>query len=255
MSGDSAPKILSGSGIVAFAGSLVAMCDRFELSNDVGEVVGRHLGHVEDVGRGDVDVMVRIHTTDWRLNAAAVWFQKIAKGYNSLTEAPAVSTSANFYHGERKALLASGVGCTLSRADATTWEVYKSDMSVKYVKATDYTATTSLISRLSGGAITSGQEVSVFYNAPEVAAEELALTNNGALLRGTLAVSFISSATGFLTQYYATLASPVGGTSYMIQRGTGFAGCDITFRIIHDSGNAAPYGVINNGLAAVKSLL
>lgn len=251
------PLALTGAGMCFFNNLFVGHCSQFRMSYAVGEAVGRYKGHAIESSPSTKDCMVTLHMDDFRPEAARVWLNKLASSYASLTSAPALTqASETAYMVQPLVLGASGTAATLSAAGAlaATTQVWKRDFSQLYVQNTDYTQTTSQITRIAAGSITSGQEVLVSYDGTCANAIALLLGKGNGFLRSSLKVSFIESSSGYPIWFETTYASPVGDISLAIDHAADWAGMDVQFRVFADLSATNPYGKLICGTTAVKAV-
>jgi hypothetical protein len=245
-----------GGGLLFFADQAKCSIDRFEFSKAAAEALGRVDGHVRNVGQGDTDTMLTVHVSGFRIEPMLALFNKMAKSRASMTSTPAAVASTNIYNMQRITIGATTVAATLTAAGVCLgWEMYKRDWSRTYTKATDYTAVTSLITKMPAGSLTAGQEVFVAYHAPNTGVNGIPLGKGSGPLIAPLVLSFRDNADGYLWQYDCTKASPVGPASLVVARTGEWAGIDVQFRIIYDADNDAPYGRLLRSSAAVPWVL
>lgn len=251
------PSALVGSGMVFVNNKYVGHCTRCEISYDVGESVGRFKGHVIESTESNKDVFLNLHMDDLRPENARVWLNNHASSFASLTSAPALTESSmNFNHVEPIKLIDSATAVTLSQAGASNLEVFKRDFSVKYAVTTDYTVSSSEVTRVNGGNISSGQEVLAAYTAADASAVNLLLGKGQGRMRTSVLVSMIESATGKIFQFSHNDAALVGPRSLVFEHGADWGGIDIQFRLFADldAANDCKYGYISWGSAAVKAV-
>jgi hypothetical protein len=251
------PLALTGSGMVFFNNLYIGHCTTFDMRYTQAEAVGRYKGHAIEVSPSTRDMMIATHMDDFRPEAARIWLNKLANSYASLTSAPALTqTTETEYHLEPVVLGASGTASTLSAAGAlaATTNVWKRDFSQLYVKATDYTQTTSQITRIGAGSITSGEEVLVSYDGTASNAIALLLGKGNGFLRSSLKVSFVESSSGYPIWFETTYASPVGDLSLVINHASDWAGIDVQWRVLADLTATNPYGKLVCGTSAIKAV-